>query len=179
MPAYCGKTKEDPHLQFDGTLMRARKGQATRKIRSRVLAARHIPRSDGKMRYAIAQVRDRAVQRSPLHCICPCVSSIYLPGIRCILLTASDQTTPLLSTRGRVARSRIWLANLPFESSRSVIGTATSISARLMPTYLITQLFLEALDRSFAELRDDGFDDFTRMRGYRDDNWMFVGLWFL
>jgi hypothetical protein len=48
-----------------------------------------------------------------------------------------------------------------------------------MPTYLITQLFLEALDRSFAELRDDGFDDFTRMRGYRDDNWMFVGLWFL
>ena len=36
MPAYWGKTKEDPHLQFDGTLLRARKGQATRKIRNRV-----------------------------------------------------------------------------------------------------------------------------------------------
>jgi hypothetical protein len=88
MPAYWGKTKEDPHLQFDGTLLCARKGQATRKIRSRVPRGAAYSRSDGKTRYAIAQVRDKAMQRSPLHCICPCVPSIYLPGIRRILLTA-------------------------------------------------------------------------------------------
>src|SRR5438309_9405629 len=83
MPAYWGKTNEGPHPQFDGTLLRAR-AKVKRGGRSEVacLAARQIPRSDGKTRYAIAQVRDKGVQRSPLHCICPCVSSIYLPGIR-------------------------------------------------------------------------------------------------
>ena len=117
------------------------------------------------------------MHRSPLHM--PLCVIDYLPGIRCILLTAlgSNYTASKYTWKGcavenlasesplRKFKVCYWDSYLDFGSSDADL--------------FVTQLFLEALDRSFAELRDDGLDDLARMRDYRHDNWMFVRLWFL